>query len=344
MTLYRVGIVGATGYAGGELLRILAQHPNATLHWVGSRSDAGKRVDEIYPNLRGFVDLCFEDIHIDTMAQCDVIFFATPNGTAMNYAPHLLEKNVRVIDLSADFRIQDIALWEKWYGMTHACPELVADAVYGLPEVNRVEIQKARLIACPGCYPTAIQLALLPALSAGIIEVDSIIADAKSGVSGAGKQSKVHLLMSEHSENFYAYSVNGHRHLPEIEQQLSFVARQPVSLTFVPHLLPIARGIEATIYATLTKSMDFDTLYQQYYEKEPFVDFLPEGLPPQTKHVRGSNVCRLSVCRPQQGKKLVILATIDNLVKGAAGQAVQCMNIMYQLPETAGLSTIPVVP
>ena len=344
MTTYKIGIVGATGYAGGELLRILAQHPDVSLHWIGSRSDAGKRVDELYPNLRNHVDLHFEDMDIDRMCACDIVFFATPNGTAMNYARALLKAGVKVIDLSADFRIQDVANWEKWYGMTHACPDLIPKAVYGLPEINRDALKNANFVACPGCYPTAVQLALLPAISSGVIALDSIIADVKSGLSGAGRQAKNNLLMAERTENFCAYSVSGHRHLPEIEQGLSLAAREPVLLTFMPHLLPMARGIEATIYATITRDADFDKIYQQYYQTEPFVDFLPQSLPPETKHVRGSNLCRLSVCRPQGRKQLVIFSVIDNLVKGAAGQAVQCMNIMCNLPETTALSTIPVVP
>jgi len=345
MALIKAGIVGGTGYAGGELLRLLLQHPCVEVTLVTSRSDAGKPVDEAYPAFRGHTDAVFQDIDVDQMVkQCDVVFFATPNGTAMRYAAHLLKHDVRVIDLSADFRIKAVDIWEKWYGMTHAAPELIAQAVYGLPERYRSQIQNATLVACPGCYATAIQLGILPLVEQSLIDCTHIVADAKSGASGAGKQAKAYLLVAERTDNFWAYGVNGHRHLPEMEQELSSAANTPVSMTFVPHLLPTARGIEATIYAKITQEADFHSVFENRYASEPFVDVLSPGQSPETKDVRASNLCRLSVWRPQQRDTLVITSVIDNLMKGAAGQAVQCMNIMYGCTESEGLHMLPVTP
>lgn len=345
MTKIRAGIVGGTGYAGGELLRILLQHPFVDITMVTSRSDAGTPVIETNPSLRGFTDLVFQDIDEDQMIKnCDVVFFATPNGTAMKYAPKLLKNNVRVIDLSADFRIQSVSTWEKWYGMQHACPELISQAVYGLAERYRDKIKNAALIACPGCYATAVQLALLPLVENNLIDLSHVVADAKSGTSGAGKQAKPYLLFTERLDNFWAYGVNGHRHLPEIEQELSSAANKQISLTFVPHLVPMARGIEATIYAKITNNTDFLKAFETRYHAEPFVDVLPLGVSPETKDVRASNLCRLAVWRPQDRDVVVVTSVIDNLVKGAAGQAVQCMNIMCGFSETDGLRLLPVVP
>ncbi|PZP63539.1 MAG: N-acetyl-gamma-glutamyl-phosphate reductase [Azospira oryzae] len=342
--MIKVGIVGGTGYTGVELLRILAGHPEVRLHAITSRKEAGMAVADLFPSLRKRVQLKFSTPEEAPLTECDVVFFATPNGVAMQQAPALLQAGVRVIDLAADFRIVDVALWEKWYGMQHACPELVAQAVYGLPEVNRDRIRSARLVANPGCYPTAVQLGFLPLVEAGVVDLAHLVADAKSGVSGAGRKAETHLLFSEASENFKAYGVQGHRHHPEIVQGLAAAAGQPVGLTFVPHLTPMVRGIHATLYARITREADVQALFEQRYSEEAFVDVLPAGSHPDTRSVRGANLCRIAVHRPQGGDTLVILSVIDNLVKGASGQAVQNMNIMFGLPETLGLAHIPLSP
>ncbi len=298
----------------------------------------------MFPSLRGWVDLAFSDPAHADLKQCDVVFFATPNGIAMSQARELLDAGVRVVDLAADYRIKDIATWEKWYGMQHATPELVAEAVYGLPEVNREQIRGARLVANPGCYPTAVQLGFLPLVEKGLVDVNHLIADAKSGVSGAGRKAEVHSLLAEVGDNFKAYGVAGHRHLPEISQGLGNIAGKPVGLTFVPHLTPMIRGIHATLYARLNADVDLQLLYQQRYADEPFVDVLPAGSHPETRSVRGANVCRIAVHRPQGGDTVVVLSAIDNLVKGAAGQAVQNMSIMFDLDEGLGLDVVPLLP
>ena len=342
--MIKVGIVGGTGYTGVELLRLLTAHPGVELKAITSRGDAGLPVAEMFPNLRGRVALAFEDPAKADLAACDVVFFATPNGIAMQQAPELLAKGVKVIDLAADYRIKDIPTWEKWYGMTHASPDWVGKAVYGLPEINRDAVKKAQLIANPGCYPTAVQLGFLPLIEAGVIDVSSLIADTKSGVSGAGRKAEIPTLFAEASDNFKAYGVPGHRHLPEIRQGLSLAANKDVGLTFVPHLTPLIRGIHATLYARITKEADFQKLFEESYKGEAFVDVLPAGKHPETRSVRASNVCRIAVHRPQGGDTLVILSVIDNLMKGAAGQAVQNMNLLFGLPETTGLEIVPVLP
>lgn len=342
--MIKIGIVGGTGYTGVELLRLLAQHSEVKLAAITSRGDAGTAVADMFPSLRGRVSLRFVAPQAAELERCHVVFFATPNGVAMGEAKALLEAGVRVIDLAADFRIKDVAEWEKWYGMKHADPGLVAEAVYGLPEMNREKIKGARLVANPGCYPTAVQLGFLPLVEAGLVDIDHLIADAKSGVSGAGRKAEVHTLFSEASDNFKAYGVSGHRHLPEIQQGLSSAAKQPVGLTFVPHLTPMIRGIHATLYARVAQEADFQSLYEERYADEPFVDVLPFGSHPETRSVRAANVCRIALHRPQGGDTLVVLSVIDNLVKGAAGQAVQNMNIMFGFDECAGLSQIPVLP
>lgn len=344
MSKIKVGIVGGTGYTGVELLRLLALHPNVALTVITSRGEAGLPVADMFPSLRGYVDLKFSDPAQVDLSVCDVVFFATPNGIAMQQTRELLNKGVRVIDLAADFRIKDIATWEKWYGMLHACPELVAEAVYGLPEINREKIKQAKLVANPGCYPTAVQLGFMPLLESGAIDPSYLIADAKSGVSGAGRKAEVHALLAEAGDNFKAYGVNGHRHLPEISQGLKAMANKEVGLTFTPHLLPMIRGIHATLYAKLTKSVDLQKLFEERYVNEPFVDVLPKGSHPETRSVRGSNQCRIAVHQPQGGDTVVILSVIDNLVKGAAGQAVQNMNIMFGLSEATGLDIVPLLP
>jgi len=342
--LIKAGIVGGTGYTGVELLRLLARHPGAEITSITSRKEAGLAVSEMFPSLRGSIDLAFSDPQQATLDRCDIVFFATPNGVSMEQADDLLGRGVRVIDLAADFRIKDVAEWEKWYGITHAAPALVAEAVYGLPEVNRDKIRSARLVANPGCYPTAVQLGFLPLLESGVVDLEHLVADAKSGVSGAGRKAEVPTLFSEASDNFKAYGVPGHRHLPEIRQGLSAVAGQPVGLTFVPHLTPMIRGIHATLYARLERDVDLQALFEQRYADERFVDVMPAGTHPDTRSVRGANHCRIAVHRPQGGKTVVVLSVIDNLVKGAAGQAVQNMNLMFGLSEDAGLEGLPLLP
>lgn len=342
--MVKVGIVGGTGYTGVELLRLLAGHAQVEICAITSRADAGTPVSQMFPSLRGHINLSFSHPDEAHLEECDVVFFATPNGIAMQQTRALLDAGVRVIDLAADFRIKDVAEWEKWYGMSHVCPDLVAEAVYGLPEMNRAQIKQARLVANPGCYPTAVQLGFIPLLEAGLIDENSLIADSKSGVSGAGRKAEVHSLFSEASDNFKAYGVAGHRHLPEIKQGLSSVLGGSVGLTFVPHLTPMIRGIHATLYARLKKDADFQSLFEQRYANEVFVDVLPAGSMPDTRSVRGSNTCRIAVHRPQGGDTVVVLSVIDNLVKGAAGQAVQNMNIMFGLPEVAGIGLIPLLP
>lgn len=342
--MIKIGVVGGTGYTGVELLRLLARHPEAQLTAITSRGEAGMPVAEMFPSLRGRIDLRFVAPQEAGLEHCDVVFFATPNGIAMQQANELVNAGVRVIDLAADFRIRDIAVWEKWYGMKHAAPALVEEAVYGLPEVNREQIRKARVLANPGCYPTAVQLGFLPLVEAGLVDLSHLVADAKSGVSGAGRKAEVHALFAEAADSFKAYGVPGHRHLPEIRQGLVGMAGKDVGLTFVPHLTPMIRGIHATLYARLSKDVDLQTLFEKRFASEPFVDVLPPGSHPETRSVRASNLCRIAVHRPQGGDVVVVLSVIDNLVKGAAGQAVQNMNIMFGFDETLGLDVVPVSP
>lgn len=343
--MIKTGIVGGTGYTGVELLRLLAMHPDVELQAITSRAEAGTAVADIFPNLRGHVEISFSDPNAASLSDCDVVFFATPNGIAMQHTPALLEAGVKVIDLAADFRIQDVGVWEQWYGMSHACPELVAEAVYGLPEINREAVRGARLVANPGCYPTAVQLGFLPLIEQGLIDTGRLIADCKSGVSGAGRSAAVGILMSEVNESIKAYAVPGHRHQPEIRQGLELSAAGGVDLTFVPHLMPMTRGIHATLYATLKATdVDLQGLFEQRYASEGFVDVLPAGSHPETRTVRGINTCRIAVHRPQGGDTVVVLSVIDNLVKGAAGQAVQNMNIMFGLDEQTGLNGIALLP
>ena len=342
--MINVGIVGGTGYTGVELLRLLAQHPQVKLVKITSRSEAGMRVSDMFPNLRGFVDIAFTEPD-PSLNECDLVFFATPNGIAMQHVPELLEAGVKVIDLAADFRLKNAAEWQKWYGQAHACPQLLEAAVYGLPEANRQAIAKAQLVANPGCYPTAVQLGLLPLLENGLVDASRLIADCKSGVSGAGRKAALGSLLCESSESLKAYAVPGHRHLPEIVQGLQAATKTSIGLTFVPHLTPMIRGIHATLYAELTVQDDkLQNLYELRYQNEPFVDMLPAGSHPETRSVRGANYCRIAIHRPQNGNTVVILSVIDNLVKGAAGQAVQNMNIMFGFEEAMGLNTIAVMP
>jgi N-acetyl-gamma-glutamyl-phosphate reductase len=344
--MVKVGIVGGTGYTGVELLRLLAQHPEAEVVAITSRSEAGLPVADMYPNLRGHYDgLAFSVPDVKVLGACDVVFFATPHGVAHALAGELLEAGTKVIDLSADFRLQDADEWAKWYNQPHGAPQLLGEAVYGLPEVNREQIKGARLIAVPGCYPTAAQLGFLPLLEAGLADPSRLIADCKSGISGAGRGASVGSLYAETSESFKAYAVKGHRHLPEISQGLRRASGGDVGLTFVPHLVPMIRGIHATLYSTVVdKSVDLQALFEKRYSSEPFVDVMPAGSHPETRSVRGANICRIAVHRPQGGDLVVVLSVIDNLVKGASGQAVQNMNIMFGLDERMGLSHAALLP
>jgi N-acetyl-gamma-glutamyl-phosphate reductase len=340
-----VGIVGGTGYTGVELLRILLVHPEVDVTIITSRAEAGQRVDSLYPNLRGFCELEFSEPDTEQLAACELLFFATPHGVAQGMMAALSKTDARIIDLSADFRIRDIGLWEKWYGQPHACPELVAQAVYGLPEHNRERIKSARLIACPGCYPTAVQLGFMPLLEAGLVHPQSLIANAVSGVSGAGRQAKLPNLFAEMGESFKAYGATGHRHAPEIEQELEGMAGEAVCLTFIPHLAPMIRGIHATLYARLRSfDEDLQALFEQRYGGEAFVDVLSPGSHPETRSVRGSNQCRLAVHRQAGSDTVVVLSVIDNLAKGASTQAVQNMNIMFGLGESTALNMPAVMP
>ena len=343
--MIKAGVIGGTGYTGVELLRLLSTHPEVELAMISSRSQKGVPVSDVFPSLRGRVDLVFSDPAEADLNTCDVVFTATPNGVAMTHARDLMANGVRLIDLSADFRIRDLSEWAHWYQLEHACPELVEEAVYGLPEMNRERIRDARLVANPGCYPTAVTLGFLPLLEQGLVDPQNLIADAKSGVSGAGRAAAVATLYGEVADSFKAYGVGGHRHLPEIRQCLAHAAGETVGLTFVPHLLPIIRGIHATLYARLTDTtVDLSELYAERYADEPFVDVMPAGSHPETRSVRGSNYTRLACHQPQDGGVAVILVVEDNLVKGAAGQAVQNMNLMYGFDETTGLQALPLSP
>lgn len=345
--MIKVGVVGGTGYTGVELLRLLARHPGVELTAITSRGEAGMAVADMFPSLRRRVSLKFVTPQDAALEKCDAVFFATPNGIAMKQAAELVAAGVRVIDLAADFRIRDVAEWQKWYGMEHAAPELVAEAVYGLPEVNREHIRKARVLANPGCYPTAVQLGFLPLIEAGLVDTGHLIADAKSGVSGAGRKAEVHTLLPEAADSFKAYGVPGHRHLPEIRQGLSLAAGHTVGLTFVPHLTPMIRGIHSTLYGRLKPGVavpDLQALYETRYAEEAFVDVMPAGSHPETRSVRASNLCRIAVHRPQGGDTVVVLSVIDNLVKGASGQAVQNLNILFGLDERMGLSHAGLLP
>ncbi len=343
--MIKAGIIGGTGYTGVELLRLLSLHPQVELKVITSRTEASRLVADLFPSLRGRVELTFVEPDNRLLCACDVIFSATPNGVAMTHAPALLEAGVRFIDIAADFRIHDPAVWEQWYGLPHTCPELLAEAVYGLPEANRDAIRHARLVANPGCYPTAAQLGFLPLLEQDLIDPGCVIADAKSGVSGAGRGANVATLYAEAADNLKAYAVAGHRHSPEIRQGLEAACGHRVGLTFVPHLTPMIRGIHATLYAHLKNGdADLQEIFGARYANEPFVDVMPEGSHPETRSVRANNTCRLAVHRPGAGDVVVVLSVIDNLVKGAAGQAVQNMNIMFGLDEALGLDRPAVSP
>jgi len=342
-----VGIVGGTGYTGSELLRLLARHPQVKVAAITSRGEAGVPVAQLFPSLRGEMNLAFTTPEASNLMACDVVFFATPHGVAAAQSAELVSGGVKVIDLAADFRLQDLAVWEKWYAHQHPAPELVPTSVYGLPEANREAIKQAMIVGNPGCYPTATQLALMPLLEKQLIDVSDIVIDAKSGISGAGRGASVANLFAEASDSFKAYGLNGHRHLPEIEERLAVMAGEPVNVTFVPHLLPLIRGIEVTVYANLTQDIALpalQTLFEQRYAQEPFVDVMPAGSTPETRTVKGTNRCRLAVYRPQGRNKVVVTSVIDNLTKGAAGQAIQNMNLLFDFPENMGLDSIALLP
>ena len=340
----KVSIFGGTGYTGVELIRLLLNHPHVEIYQITSRKDKGKRVDEIYPSFRGILNNIFVSPEDADLKNVDIVLFATPNGIAMNYADSLISDGKIVIDLAADFRIKDKDVWEKWYGMKHKSPNLIDQAVYGLPETNRDIIKKSKLIANPGCYPTAIQLALIPLLKKKLINPTNIIADAKSGISGAGKNPELKLLMSEAEEDFRAYGVGGHRHLPEIEENLASICGEDVKLTFVPHLVPMVRGIHATLYVECIKDFEAYDIFESFYGDEPFVDVMLADMFPNTKSVRASNFCRISFHREIDSNRLIIFSVIDNLMKGAAGQAIQNMNIVMDWPEASGISFVPITP
>ena len=345
--MIKVGIVGGTGYTGVELLRLLSVHPDVTLTAITSRKEDGLPVADMFPSLRGKVDLAFSAPDKVDLTKCDVVFFATPHGVAMAQAPALLAAGVKVIDLAADFRLKDRASFEQWYKIPHTCPELLEEAVYGLPELNRDAIKSARLIANPGCYPTTMQIGFYPLLKANLVDTSGLIADAKSGVSGAGRKAEIGTLFSESSDNFKAYGVSGHRHTPETVAQLQRYTGLPVNLIFTPHLVPMIRGMHATLYARLTTEITNEALqelFERQYQDAAFVDVMPFGSHPETRSTRGSNMLRLALHRPQGSNMVVILVVQDNLVKGAAGQAVQCMNLMFGLPESTGLKHIALVP
>lgn len=342
--MIKAAIVGATGYTGAELIRILTQHTNVELVCITSRAEAGVNVADLYPNLRGHCDLSFVAPDVRVLSSCDIVFFATPHGVAQSMMQEILAAGVKAIDLSADFRLKDIDVWEKWYNTEHQSPELVKQAVYGLPEVYRDDLANANLVACPGCYPTAVQLGFLPLLEQGVIKASSLIANAASGVTGAGRQAKIGSLYTEVSDSFKAYGATGHRHLPEIKQGLQNASSEPVDLVFVPHLVPMLRGIHATLYAELTADVDVQQLFEERYVNEPFVDVLPAGSHPETRSVKASNMCRIAVHKAPESNKLVILSVIDNICKGASGQAVQNMNIMFGFAENEGLQAPALIP
>jgi N-acetyl-gamma-glutamyl-phosphate reductase len=346
-----VGIVGGTGYTGVELLRLLLRHPDVQVSVLTSRTEAGKRVDDMFLSLRGYTDLQFSDLDMNVLKHCDVVFFATPHGVAMKHAAELVAANTKVIDLAADFRLQNLQQFEKWYGLEHSCPDILTESVYGLTELNREKIKQAKVVGNPGCYPTTVQLGLAPLFKSEqeLVKPASIIIDAKSGVSGAGRKASLGMIYSENADNFKAYGVAGHRHHPEIVEALENISGQSGvfdQILFIPHLVPMIRGMFSTIYVDLTEqgqNTDLQSLYEIFYADEQFVDVMPSSSSPETRSVRGANQLRIALYKPQP-TKLVILVVQDNLVKGAAGQAVQNMNLMFGFAENAGLTGIGLLP
>lgn len=344
----RVGIIGATGYAGGELVRLLMGHPEADIVWYGSRSYIDKKYYEVFQNMFQIVDAkCMDDNMEELANQVDVIFTATPQGLCASLVNENILSKVRIIDLSADFRIKDVNTYEEWYKITHKSPQFIHEAVYGLCEMNREDIKKARLVANPGCYPTCSTLSIYPAVKEGLINPETIIIDAKSGTSGAGRGAKLDNLYCEVNENMKAYGVACHRHTPEIEEQLGYAAGKKITLSFTPHLAPMNRGILVTAYATLKREVTYEevrSVYDKYYAEEKFVRVLDPDVCPQTKWVEGSNFVDVNFKIDHRTNRLIMMGAMDNLVKGAAGQAVQNMNLMFGLEETLGLCQVPMFP
>lgn len=346
--MIKVGIIGSTGYAGQELVRILLGHKDAEVVWYGSRSYIDQRYSDVFGNMFQIVEnICQDDNMEEMVKQVDVIFTATPQGLCASLVNEDVLSKVKIIDLSADFRIKDVSVYEKWYGIEHKSPQFIEEAVYGLCEVNREDIKKARLLANPGCYTTCSILSLYPLVKEGIIDPQSIIVDAKSGTSGAGRGAKVQNLFCEVNENMKAYGVLSHRHTPEIEEQLGYAAGEDMKIIFTPHLVPMNRGILVTAYANLAKDVDYDTVraaYDKYYADEKFVRVLDKGVCPETRWVEGSNYVDVNFKLDERTNRIVVMGALDNVVKGAAGQAVQNMNLMFGLPETEGLLMAPMFP
>ncbi len=346
--MIKVGIIGSTGYAGGELARLLLQRDDIEIKWYGSRSYIGQKYASLYPNMYKIVDEeCMDDNMKELAGQVDVVFTATPQGLCASLVDEEILSKVKIIDLSADFRIKDVSVYEEWYKLTHASPQFLEEAVYGLPEVNRERVKKARLIANPGCFPTCSFLSVYPLVKEGLVDPDTIIIDAKSGTSGAGRGAKMDSLYCEVNENIKAYGVGTHRHTPEIEEQLSYAAGRPVTISFTPHLVPMNRGILVTAYGSLTKEVAYEevrAVYDKYYKDEFFVRVLEKDVVPQTRWVEGSNFADVNFKIDPRTRRIVMMGAIDNMVKGAAGQAIQNMNLMFGLPENTGLKQIPVFP
>lgn len=346
--MIKVGIIGSTGYAGGELARLLLQRDDAEIKWFGSKSYVDQKYASVYQNMFQIVDDTCMDDNMEKLAdQVDVVFTATPQGLCASLVNEEILSKVKIIDLSADFRIKDVETYEKWYKIKHPAPEFIKEAVYGLPEINREAIKKARLVANPGCYPTCSTLSIYPLAKEGLINMDTLIIDAKSGVSGAGRGAKVDNLYCEVNESCKAYGVAVHRHTPEIEEQLSYAAGKPVTLNFTPHLIPMNRGILITAYASLTRDVSYEevrAVYDRYYTKELFVRVLEEDVCPQTRWVEGSNFVDVNFKIDPRTKRIIMMGAMDNVVKGAAGQAIQNMNLLFGLPENTGLKQIPLFP
>ena len=346
--MIKVGIIGSTGYAGGELVRLLLQREDVEIKWYGSRSYIGQDYASVYANMFQLVDEnCMDDNMKELAGLVDVVFTATPQGLCASLVDEEILSKVKVIDLSADFRIRDVGVYEQWYKLKHASPQFIGEAVYGLPEVNRELVKSARLIANPGCFPTCSFLTVYPLVKEGLIDPNTLIIDAKSGTSGAGRGAKVDSLYCEVNENIKAYGVGVHRHTPEIEEQLSYAAGKPVTVSFTPHLVPMNRGILVTAYGSLTKEVTYEevrAVYDKYYKDEFFVRVLEKDVVPQTRWVEGSNFADVNFKIDPRTRRIVMMGAIDNMVKGAAGQAIQNMNLMFGLPENTGLKQIPVFP
>lgn len=346
--MIKVGIIGSTGYAGGELVRILTGHKEAEIVWYGSRSYIDKKYAQVYQNMFQIVDaVCMDDNMEELADQVDVIFTATPQGLCASLVSEEILSKVKIVDLSADFRIKDVSIYEKWYGIEHKSPEFIQEAVYGLCEINRKDVKKARLVANPGCYTTCSILTAYPLAKEGLIDMSTLIIDAKSGTSGAGRGAKLANLYCEVNENIKAYGVATHRHTPEIEEQLGYASGEKVLLNFTPHLVPMNRGILATEYAKLTKEVTYEevkAVYDKYYADEKFVRVLEKDVCPETKWVEGSNYVDINFKIDERTGRIIMMGAMDNLVKGAAGQAVQNMNLMFGLEETEGLKLVPMFP